>query len=136
MLHLHFTAANAVKRPLCRWFGWLPETCTLHQAASCNRSLYLSHNSSKIPVRRLHFYAKLQRIMQALMLRKDKIHQTIVNFNLTDGFIKCRVSVVALVMFQKKKTVLNSRMNFPLTQKYISFLKLELTLATMRSRHL
>lgn len=70
------------------------------------------------------------------MLRKDKIHQTIVNFNLTDGFIKCRVSVVALVMFQKKKTVLNSRMNFPLTQKYISFLKLELTLATMRSRHL
>lgn len=38
-----FSAVNVVKHHLCWWLGWMPETCTLHQGASCNGGHIISH---------------------------------------------------------------------------------------------
>lgn len=91
---------------LCRWFGSMPETLTLHQAASCNGVLYLSHKSSSI-TETASFLGVAAKYRNLLMVRYDKIHCIIVTFkklspHLTDGVIKCRVSVY-LVMFQTIK---------------------------------
>ena len=91
---------------LCRWFGSKPETLTLHQAASCNGVLYLSHKSSSI-TETASFLGVAAKYRNLLMVRYDKIHCIIVTFkklspHLTDDVIKCRVSVY-LVMFQTIK---------------------------------
>lgn len=125
MLHLHYAAANVVKPHLCRWFGSMPNTLTLHQAASCNGGLYLSHELSSITETAL-FLGVDAKYRNLLMVRYDKIHRIIVTFkklipHLTVDFIKCRVSVY-LAMFQTSK-ILNGRdwKTFSSTLRCISF---------------
>lgn len=59
----------------------MPETYTLHEAATCNGGMYLSHN---FPSHHITEMASLPGVTaknwELLMLGLDKKHHTIVNF--------------------------------------------------------